>query len=169
MQACIFCQIASKKIPAKAVYEDENCIAFLDIAPRSKGMTIVASRQHYKEFDENFELSSKIFQSALIVSEMVKQALQPKSVSLSIISSEAVPHFHIRIYPVYEKEIPLIENQPIEMDERTLDDIAGKIRSVRVERKEEKKEEVKEEVEEEKPSELSDEDAYWIKRDMEMG
>lgn len=162
-RTCIFCQIARNKIPAKIVYEDENSLAFLDVAPRSKGMCIVIPRQHYKEFDENIELSEKIFSSALKVAERIKKTLNPKSVSISVISSEEIPHFHVRVYPVYEDQIPLIENKPLQVTEDELDSIAQKIRAEEPKKEEEKKEEKKEE---EKPR--TKEEIYWMKRQMEI-
>jgi len=166
---CVFCGIINKSIPSKIIFEDDFSIAFLDRFPRSKGMSIIAPKQHYKEFVENFELSQKVFSSALMVAEMIKQALEPKSVSMSIITSEEVPHFHIRLYPVYENESPLIENRPIETNDIELENIAQKIRGIRIEiRKEEVKEEkIEEKKEEEKPR--SKEDIYWLKRSMEIG
>jgi len=165
---CVFCQIANKQTLAKIVYEDDNSIAFLDRFPRSKGMTILVPKQHYKDFDENFELSQKVFSSALIVAEMIKQALDPLSISFSIIESGEIPHFHIRVYPVYEDQIPLIENKPFETSDVELEDIAGKIRGIKIKFKEEEKEEKpKEEKKEEKPR--SKEEVYWMKRSMEIG
>lgn len=170
---CVFCGIINKSIPSKIVFEDDFSTAFLDIAPRSRGMTIIAPKQHYKEFDENFELSQKVFSSALVVAEMVKQALAPKSVSMSIITSEEVPHFHIRLYPVYEEEqVPLVENRSIETSEVELESIAQKIRGIKIEiRKEEVKEEKVEEKKEETPKSKSRsrKDIYWLKRSMEIG
>jgi len=163
---CIFCQIVAKRVPAKVVYEDEDCLSFLDIAPRSTGMCIVAAKKHYSEFDEDFELSQKIFSSALVVAEMIKQALQPKAISIATMPS-AVPHFHVRIYPFYEKEIPIGEAQPMEITEQQLNEIAGKIKAIKVEVKKEPVEEVKEERKEEKPR--SKEEVYWMKREMEIG
>lgn len=164
---CVFCGIASKAIPSKIVYEDDFAIAFLDIAPRSRGMTIIAPKQHYKEFDENFELTFKVFESAITVAEMLKQALQPKSVSISIITSEEVPHFHLRLYPVYEDQIPLIENKPIPTNDIELENIAEKIRGVKIEiRKTEEPKEI-EEKKEEKPR--SKEEIDWLKRSMQIG
>ena len=34
---CIFCQIISGKIPANPIYQDEHCIAILDINPATEG------------------------------------------------------------------------------------------------------------------------------------
>lgn len=168
MQDCIFCGIASKSIASKIVYEDDFSIAFLDRYPRSKGMTIVIPKQHFKDFDENFELSFKIFESAITVAEMLKQALEPKSISMSIIESAEVPHFHIRVYPVYEDQIPLVENRSVPTNDIELEEVAEKIRGVKVEiRKTEEIKEEPKEVKEEKPR--TKEEIYWLKRSMEIG
>ena len=34
---CIFCKIGKGEIPAKAIYEDDDVIAFNDINPKEKG------------------------------------------------------------------------------------------------------------------------------------
>jgi len=170
MQECIFCGIANKSIASKIVYEDDFSIAFLDRYPRSRGMAIVVPKHHYKDFDENFELSFKVFESAITVAEMLKQSLEPRSISISIIESPEVPHFHIRVYPVYEDQIPLVENRPIPINEMELESIAEKIRGVKVEirKTEEVKEKPKEEPKkEEKPR--SKEEIYRLKRSMEIG
>jgi histidine triad (HIT) family protein len=44
---CLFCNIVSKKIPAKIVAENEHAIAFLDVKPLSDGHTIVIPKKHY--------------------------------------------------------------------------------------------------------------------------
>ncbi len=46
MNDCIFCKIASGEIPSTKVYEDELCIAFLDIHPQSKEHILVIPRKH---------------------------------------------------------------------------------------------------------------------------
>lgn len=168
---CVFCQITNKQTLAKIIYEDDNSIAFLDRFPRSKGMTIIVPKQHYKDFDENFELSIKVFSSALIVAEMIKQALNPLSISFSVIESGEIPHFHIRIYPVYEDQIPLIENKPFETNDVELENIAGKIRGIKIKFKEEKKKEEKVEETKEKKEEKprTKEEIYWMKRSMDIG
>jgi histidine triad (HIT) family protein len=161
---CIFCQIIARKLPAKVVYEDEEVVAFLDKMPRSKGMTLVVPKKHYKEFDEDFDASARLLAVALKVGKMVKDALQPKFVSIALIPSPKIPHIHVRIYPFYEDQVPLGEASPIEMSDSELEEVAEKIRSIEVELEEEvEKEEEKEEVEERSPEEI-----YWIRREIEM-
>ncbi|NQU79658.1 HIT family protein [Candidatus Woesearchaeota archaeon] len=44
---CIFCQIVEEKASAKKVYEDEKCLAILDINPANPGHVLVISKNHY--------------------------------------------------------------------------------------------------------------------------
>jgi histidine triad (HIT) family protein len=160
---CIFCNIVKKQLPAKIVYEDEFTTGFLDIRPRSRGMTIVASKQHFENFGENSDLAVKVFESACKIAEKIKNALQPKAISICLMPSE-IKHFHLRVYPYYEDEIPLIETQPKDMKEEELEAVAKKIRETGIEEKEEveKKEEKKEEVK------RTEEDIFWIRRELEL-
>jgi len=168
---CIFCKIARKEIPALIVQEDEDSVAFLDINPRSKGMCIVIPKQHFETFEQNREVSSKLFDKALIVAEKIQKALNPITVFISVIQAQ-VPHFNIRVYPVYKDQIPLIENKPIETTEEELTDTARRILSIPVEwkgREHVKIIEKRVEKKEEKPKEQrSKEDIDYIKRSMDM-
>jgi histidine triad (HIT) family protein len=46
MDNCIFCNIASKKIPAKVIYDDDDIIAFHDINPASPVHFLIVPKQH---------------------------------------------------------------------------------------------------------------------------
>lgn len=168
---CIFCKIVKREIPAKIVYEDEDSVAFLDINPRSKGMCIIVSKQHFNNFEENRDLASKMFDKAMIVGEKIRKSLNPLTIFFSVMAAQ-VPHFHVRIYPVYKDQIPLIENKPIETTNEELDQIAAKIRTTIVEWKGRKEVKVVEErikpVEEKPAPERSEEDITWMKRETDM-
>ena len=156
---CIFCKIVGREIPARIVYEDDYSVAFLDIQPRSKGMCIVASKRHITDFNEDPELAKKVFEAAMIVAEKIRKALNPLTIFMSIMRTQ-IPHFHIRIYPVYKDQIPIFENRPIEIPEEEMNMIAHRIMSVDVpvQRKPERIEEksiIKEVIE--KPKERTEE------------
>jgi len=168
---CIFCKIAMKEIPAKIVYEDQESVAFLDINPRSKGMCLVVPKKHFTNFEQNRELASKLFDKAMIVAEKIRRSLNPMTVYMSVMPAQ-VPHFHIRVYPVYKDQVPLVENKPLEISPEELDDLARRIRLVNVDWK--GREEVKivekriEEKKEEPRQERSKEDIEHIKRTMDI-
>ncbi len=176
MDECIFCKIVKGEIPSYKVYEDEDCVAVLDVMPRSKGMCLVLPKKHYIFFDEDFDTSSRIFNAALIVGEKIKKSLEPLTVFFSCIQAQ-VPHFHVRVYPVYKDQIPLGENKPIETNEGELNDLASKIKSEEVdwEPKERVVEVVREVPVEKEPEPKSEEEIqkekekeFWKKRDWEV-
>jgi histidine triad (HIT) family protein len=159
---CIFCKIARKEMPSEIIYEDENFIAFLDIHPRSKGMTLVVPKKHIKSFEEDVNISKEMFFIAIKTYEAIKKALSPIVISIAYMPSQ-IEHLHLRIYPYFENEIPLIENKPIEIKAEELKNIAEIIRkNVKIEKQEEVKEEKKEEEKKEKPR--SEEEIFWLKR-----
>jgi len=44
--ACLFCRIAAGELPADLVLEDDDIIAFRDIAPRAPVHVLVVPRRH---------------------------------------------------------------------------------------------------------------------------
>lgn len=46
---CIFCKIIAGSIPSDKVYEDAAVLAFLDIAPISRGHTLIIPKSHYPD------------------------------------------------------------------------------------------------------------------------
>ena len=46
MEDCLFCMIAEGKIPSKKLYEDEQVVAFYDIAPQAKVHFLVIPKKH---------------------------------------------------------------------------------------------------------------------------
>lgn len=43
---CLFCRIAAKEIPGSLVLEDEDVVAFRDIAPKAPTHVLVVPRKH---------------------------------------------------------------------------------------------------------------------------
>ena len=49
---CLFCKIATKKIPSKIVYEDEEVFAFEDIGPQAPTHILICPRKHFASLNE---------------------------------------------------------------------------------------------------------------------
>jgi histidine triad (HIT) family protein len=49
---CLFCKIAKKQIPATLLYEDEDVVAFPDIAPQAPVHFLVIPKQHISHLME---------------------------------------------------------------------------------------------------------------------
>jgi histidine triad (HIT) family protein len=50
--ACLFCRIIEGTIPAKSIYQDEQCFAFLDIDPQAPVHALVIPRKHIASLAE---------------------------------------------------------------------------------------------------------------------
>ena len=50
--ACLFCRIIRKEIPAKIVAENEDCVAFRDINPQAPVHVLIVPRAHIPSVKE---------------------------------------------------------------------------------------------------------------------
>ena len=51
-QQCVFCNIASGKIDAKRIYEDEHVLAVLDVNPANYGHVLLLPKKHYQSVSQ---------------------------------------------------------------------------------------------------------------------
>lgn len=96
MDDCIFCKIVKGEVPSNKVYEDEDFLAFLDIAPRVIGHTLVIPKDHYR-WVYNVPNFDKYWLAVLRITKAMQNALKPKYVSY--FTYGAIPHAHIHILP----------------------------------------------------------------------
>jgi len=52
MTNCVFCMIVAGDIPSNKVFEDENVIAFDDIAPQAPVHVLVIPKAHYTDLND---------------------------------------------------------------------------------------------------------------------
>lgn len=97
MDDCVFCKIVKGEIPCYKIYEDENFLAFLDIAPFAEGHTQVIPKAHYHwvwevpNIGEYFEVARKIANRC--------QKVFGDDFVASIVWGQLVAHAHIQILP----------------------------------------------------------------------
>ena len=88
--ATIFTKIAKGEIPSYKVAENEECYAFLDIAPMAKGHTLVIPKN--VEDDYIFNLDDKTYMGlcafAKKVAEAIKVAVPCKRVGVAVLGME---------------------------------------------------------------------------------
>jgi len=101
---CIFCKIAKGEIPSHKVYEDEDFLAFLDIAPASLGHTLIIPKRHADNLYALDAVSAaRLIPLAQKLAEKVKTATGCAGVNLLQNNGEAagqtVHHFHLHIIP----------------------------------------------------------------------
>lgn len=95
----IFGKIIRKEIPATIIYEDEICLAFLDIHPVAKGHTLLIPKAHYVWMQEvPDELLSSLFLTAKMLMKAIQIATSSDFVQV-VVEGKEVPHFHIHLIP----------------------------------------------------------------------
>jgi len=101
---CIFCKIIAGEIPSFKVYEDENTLAFLDIAPVNPGHTLIVPKKHYINMEEIPE--DQLCQLAAVIKKIgkaVKDGLGAEGYNVTEnndpISGQIVPHLHFHVIP----------------------------------------------------------------------
>ena len=104
MDNCIFCQIASGKTQGLRIYENDNTLAFMDIAKDVDGHILVIPKKHCKNIlDCDAETLSAVIQTVKTVSNHLTEHCGYEGVNLLNASGESagqsVPHFHIHIIP----------------------------------------------------------------------
>ncbi len=101
---CVFCKIVAGQIPSAKVYEDDACIAFLDIGPLADAHLLLVPRAHYEWITdmpgEQVGVVAgripKLARAVLKVSDAEGfNVLQNNGRS----SGQAVPHVHFHIIP----------------------------------------------------------------------
>jgi histidine triad (HIT) family protein len=132
-EACIFCRIARKQVPASVVYEDEKTLAFLDIRPLSEGHTLVIPKAHYETvFDIPQELIMYLHGITKKIALAVKKATKADGISIMQQNGEAagqeIFHLHIHVVPRYEgTKLPSFSDLK-EADKEKLGQTAEKIK-----------------------------------------
>jgi len=101
---CIFCQIISGKVQSKKVYEDDKCLAILDINPANPGHTVVLPKEHYSIMPQlSEEEIAHLFMIAKNISNAALRALQVQGTNIvvqnGIAAGQKAQHFMIHIIP----------------------------------------------------------------------
>ena len=99
MSDCVFCKIGSREIPAMIVYENDEFMAFRDIAPKAPSHVIVMPKKHYSVVHDCTD-ERLLGRLLLAATEVVKQEQLTSSgyrIVLNGGESQAVHHLHVHL------------------------------------------------------------------------
>jgi histidine triad (HIT) family protein len=101
---CIFCQIASGKIPAKIMLQNESAMALLDAFPLTVGHTLVIPRSHYAKLQDMKRLDAvAMFEMTWQVVSAVEAGSQTMATTIAVHNGreagQEIPHVHVHIIP----------------------------------------------------------------------
>jgi histidine triad (HIT) family protein len=106
---CIFCKIAGGELPSTIVDEDERTIAFMDIAPATRGHALVIPRAHAADLlsVETEDLLAVAVASRRLAAR-AKERLEADGINLlnscGAAAWQTVYHFHVHVIPRYRDD-----------------------------------------------------------------
>lgn len=126
--ASIFSKIVDGSIPCYKVYENDDCLAFLDINPNSFGHTLCILK---REVDYIFDLNDVEYNKLMNFSKKVANGLEKsvtcKRVALSVVGLE-VPHVHVHLIPLNSMS-DMDFSKSIQLEKKDFENLALKINS----------------------------------------
>jgi diadenosine tetraphosphate (Ap4A) HIT family hydrolase len=99
--ASLFTKVMSGELPGRFVYQDDEFVAFLTIAPVTQGHTLVVPRA---EIDQWQDLDATVLNRLMAVSQLIGKAVRlafnaPRAGLL--IAGLEIPHLHVHVFPAY--------------------------------------------------------------------
>jgi histidine triad (HIT) family protein len=125
IQNCIFCHIVKGKVASKKVYEDDKCLAILDINPANPGHILLLPKEHYAIMPLMPEdVIKHLFMIAKQISGALLRALKVEGTNIFVANGAAAgqkaQHFMLHVIPRMEKDDVGLELEPKKIDEKSL-------------------------------------------------
>ncbi len=96
----IFTRIIDGEIPARFVYKDNTCVAFLDVRPLARGHCLVVPRNEVDQWtDLTAGEAAHLTEVAHAIGNAQMRLLAPRRIGLMIAGFE-VPHVHVHVVPL---------------------------------------------------------------------
>ncbi|MHB8242433.1 MAG: HIT family protein [Solirubrobacteraceae bacterium] len=104
---CLFCKIVAGEIPSRIVDEDERTIAFMDIAPATRGHALVIPRAHATDL---LSIGEEDLQAVAVAARRLAARAKERlgAAGVNLINScgaaawQTIFHFHVHVIPRYE-------------------------------------------------------------------
>jgi histidine triad (HIT) family protein len=128
MQNCIFCQIIEGKVDSKKVYEDDKCLAILDINPATPGHVLLMPKEHYAIMPVIPEdVIKHLFMISKQISNALLKSLQSQGTNIFVANGAAAgqkaQHFMLHVIPRMENDGLNLNLVPGKVDENTLEQL----------------------------------------------
>ena len=129
---CIFCMIAEGQIPSRKIYEDDLCLAFLDLSQANIGHTLVVPKKHYDNMiDLDNDVAAHLFKVVSKLTKDISKALDINNFNIlnncGEIAGQTVNHFHIHIIPRIENDNIKIELSSNKLTDMEFDNLRDKL------------------------------------------
>jgi histidine triad (HIT) family protein len=127
--ASLFTRIINGELPARFVWRDELCVAFLSIRPLRPGHALVVPRAEVDHWvDADPALLAHLTATAQHIGKAQMAAFKPTRIGILIAGLE-VPHLHIHVVPIRGVHDLDFSNQDPNPDAGGMDQAAASIRT----------------------------------------
>ena len=124
----IFTRIIDGEIPSRMLWEDEHCVAFLDVRPLAPGHALVVPRQETDQWTDLAAAEAAHLTSvAHAIGRAQREVFQPARIGLMIAGFE-VPHTHLLVVPLESMAQLDFANANTNPDQGELDDALTRLR-----------------------------------------
>jgi histidine triad (HIT) family protein len=126
--ATIFSRIIEGEVPARFVWKDHECVAFLSNRPLRPGHVLVVPRlevDHWLDLDP--KLLSHLTETAQAIGKAQMAGFKPQRIGLMLAGLE-VPHCHFHVVPIRGLHDLDFANQDLNPDPAMMDEAAETIR-----------------------------------------
>ena len=124
----IFSRIIAGELPARFVWKDDRCVAFLSNRPLRPGHTLVVPRLEIDHWlDADPDLLASLSLTAQVIGKAQMAAFDATRIGVLIAGLE-VPHLHIHVVPIRGLHDLDFGNQDPNPDEGMMDRAAQAIR-----------------------------------------
>ncbi len=125
----IFTRIIDGEIPSRMLWEDEHCVAFLDVRPLAPGHALVVPRQETDQWtDLAAAEAAHLTTVAHALGRAQKKVYRPDRIGLMIAGFE-VPHTHLHVVPLETMAQLDFANANANPDQGELDDALEQLRT----------------------------------------
>ncbi|HEV7121487.1 MAG TPA: HIT family protein [Candidatus Paceibacterota bacterium] len=104
MEDTVFAKIIRREIPAEILYEDDDTLAFLDIAPVSPGHTLVIPKKPVRNiFDADDDTLASVMKTVRKIAPAVRDAVGADALNIQsnhgAEAGQIVFHMHFHLIP----------------------------------------------------------------------
>lgn len=103
----IFDKIIRREIPAEIIYEDDDTLAFLDIAPNNPGNTLVIPKEPSRNlFDISPTSWGNVMETVRMLASKIREAVGADGINLMMnnepVAGQMVFYTHVHIIPRFQ-------------------------------------------------------------------
>ena len=132
-QQCVICDIIDGKVPAHAVYEDEDILGILDLNGAAPGHVFIIPKQHIPILEQvPNHLVGKMFNVANNISSAIFDTLKVQGTNIfmtnGVSAGQKVAHMMVQVIPRAEGDGIKLDWPPKQLDEEEMSTVELKLK-----------------------------------------